>query len=156
MSTETKQDHRDPGVTVLLVAALAAVPVGALVAGIAALADGRDGALGAAVGAGMVLTVLVSGSFVVHVVSRVMPSASLLVALLTYALQIAVLGAVMLSFDRSGDLGETLHPEWLAAGLVVVTVTWVVAQIWAGSHSRVLLYDLPAAPASDREEAGAR
>ena len=102
------------------------------------------------------MTVLASGSFVVHVVARAMPSASLLVALLTYGLQITVLGAALLSFRRSGDLGETLHPEWLVAGVVAVTLTWVVAQIWSGARARVLLYDLPAVPASGREEAGAR
>ena len=88
MTTETKQVRRDPGLGVLLAAAVGAVPVGMLVALTGALVDGRPAALGAPVGAGLALTVLVTGSFVVHVVAHLMPSASLLVALLTYGLQL--------------------------------------------------------------------
>ncbi|WP_110182584.1 hypothetical protein [Nocardioides solisilvae] len=156
MTTETMQDHRDPGLGVLLQAALAACALGLLVVAVAAAAGGREAALGAATGAGSVLTVLVLGSFVVHVVAHAMPSASLLVALLTYGLQLVVLTAVLTSFDRSGALGETLHPQWLVGGVVTVVVAWVCAQVWLGSRARVLLYDVRPALPSGREEAGAR
>ncbi len=156
MTTELKQPRRDPGLGVLLTAALGAVPVGMLVAAGGALLDGRAAAAGAAVGAGLVLTVLAAGSFIVHVVARSMPSASLLVALLTYGLQLAVLTAVLVSFNRSGALGEDLHAGWLATGLIAVTLTWVVGQIVAGARARVPLFDLPEPAAADRREAGAR
>ena len=155
MTTESKLDIRDPGLGSLLAAALVALAVGLLVVVVAAFLGGRPESLGAAIGAAMVLTVLATGSFVVHVVARAMPPASLLVALLTYALQIAVLGAVLLSLQRSGALGDTVHAEWLATGLVAVTLTWVVAQIWASTRARVLLYDLPASsPVHKEVEAG--
>lgn len=156
MTTETKQVRRDPGLGVLSVAALAAVPVGLLVVVAGALVDGRPAALGAAVGAGLVLTVLVTGSFVVHVVAHLMPSASLLVALLTYGLQLVVLTAALVSFDRSGALGDEMQPGWLAAGLVAVTLAWVVGQIVLSARARVPLYDLPEPTVADRHEAGAR
>jgi ATP synthase protein I len=156
MSTETKQDQRDPGLAVLLSAALGAMGAGLVVVVLAAALGGRSEALGAAVGAGVVLTVLLTGSFAVHVVAHLMPSASLLVGLMTYGLQIAVLTAVLVSFDRSGALGDTLDGGWLFAGLLAVTVAWVCGQVWLGTRARIPLYDLPAPSASGRTEAGAR
>lgn len=156
MTTETKQVHRDPGLGVLLAAALGAVPVGMLVVASGAVVDGRPAALGAAVGAGLALTVLVTGSFVVHVVAHLMPSASLLVALLTYGLQLVVLTAALASLDRTGALGDEMRPGWLAAGLAAVTLAWVVGQIVLGARARVPLYDLPEPAVADRHEASAR
>lgn len=156
MTTETKHRPRDPGLGVLLGAASVALGAGALLVLVAGLTGGRPEALGAAVGAGATITVLAFGSFVVHVVATVMPSASVLVALLTYALQIVVLGAVFLGLSRSGELGEGVHREWLAAGLVAGTLVWTVAQIWLGARARIPLYDLPVHAAGEQREAGAR
>ncbi|WP_185995817.1 hypothetical protein [Nocardioides campestrisoli] len=156
MSTETTQDHRDPGLAVLLAAALAAVGVGLLAVAAAAVVDGRPAALGAAVGAGAVLTVLVFGSFAVHVVAQAMPSASLLVAILTYGLQIVALTAVMTSLDRNGSLGETVSGGWLVVGVVAITLAWVIAQVWFGARARIPAYDLREPATDDRQEAGAR
>ena len=156
MTTETKQHSRDTALGVLMAAALGAVFVGIATAVVGGLVDGRSAALGAAMGAGLALTVLASGSFAVHVVARVMPSASLLVALLTYGLQLTVLTAALVSFDRSGALGDELAPGWLAAGVVAVTAAWIVGQIILGARDRVLLYDLPEPVSPDSHEAGAR
>ena len=49
-----------------------------------------------------------------------------------------------------------MRPGWLAAGLVAVTLTWVVGQIVLGARARVPLYDLPEPVVADRHEASAR
>jgi ATP synthase protein I len=156
MTPESKRHPGDPGLVVLLGAALAAVGVGILVVALGAALGGRSGALGAAIGAGLVITVLALGSFVVHVVAAAMPSASLLVALLTYALQIAVMAAVFVSLDRSGDLGPVVDREWLAGGVIAGTLVWVAAQTWLSTKARIPLYDLPQPAPSSREEVRAR
>jgi hypothetical protein len=75
---------------------------------------------------------------------------------LTYGLQLTVLTGALVSFDRSGALGDQLAPGWLAAGVVAVTAAWIVGQIVLGARDRVLLYDLPEPVSPDSHEAGAR
>ncbi len=156
MPRTSQRQPGDPGLGVLLGAVLAAVGAGIAVVALAALTGGRPSALGAAIGAGLVITVLALGSFVVHVVAAAMPSASLLVALLTYGLQLAVLIAVFAALDRSGDLGTVVSRGWLAAGVIVGTGVWIAAQTWLSTKARIPLYDLADPAASEREEAGAR
>ena len=58
-----------------------------------------------------------------------MPAASLLVALLTYTLQLLVLALVLAGLNRSGLLDDALDRRWLAAAVIAGTVAWMVAQI---------------------------
>ena len=74
--------------------ALAAVAVP-----LAALASGAPAASGAAIGAGMVLVFFGFGAMTVNAVAAVSPAASLLVALLTYVLQVVAVGMVFLALD---------------------------------------------------------
>ena len=125
-----------------------------------AIASGSTAAYGALSGAALALGVFMVGSFSVDAVARVMPSASLLVAMLTYTLQVVVMAIAFVALNRSGLLDETLDRRWLATGVIAVTVTWLVGQVWLTSRARIPIYDLPASPVSggagDRPEAGAR
>jgi len=152
----TPRTRRDGGTSVLVGAGLGTVLAGLLATLLGAVVGGSPAAYGALVGTALVVLVFAGGSFAVNEVARILPAASLLVALITYGLQLVVLAAVFTGFARSGALGGSLHAEWLAAGVVGGTLAWVAAQTWLSTRARIPLYDLPAADPSDREEAGAR
>ena len=75
-------------------AVAAALLVGLLAVLTGALVGGSPAALGAAVGSGMVLVFFGFGALTVNAVASVSPAASLLVALLTYTLEVVAVGVV--------------------------------------------------------------
>ena len=125
---------------------------------VAALVSGAPGASGAAIGAGMVLVFFGFGAMTVSAVAAVSPAASLLVALLTYVLQVLAVGVVFVALRNSGAMGSTVDPGWVAGGLIAATVCWLATQVVAATRSRQPLYDLPPRPsheAGDGTEASA-
>lgn len=114
---------------------------------IAALAAGSAAALGAVVGFLLVLGFFGLGAALVNAVASVSPTASLLVALLTYTLEVVALGAVFVALRRSGALAETVDPGWVGSVVIAATLVWLVAQTIAEARSRQPIYD---------EEASAR
>ena len=149
MTTESKPSTRT-GVPPLLGAlASGAVAVLVLVV-VAALTDDRPAVVGAAVGGVLTLAVFALGIAVVGMVARLLPSASLLVALMTYALQLLVLALVVTAIDRAGVDAETLSRGWFTAAVIVVALAWMVGQLVAATRQRIPLYDAPSeAPATD-------
>lgn len=155
MTTESKTGPRT-GLSPVLgalaagtVAVLVLVVVGALVAG-------RPGAVGAAAGGVLTLAVFALGLAAVGFVARLLPGASLLVALMTYALQLLVLFVTVAAIDEA-DLGaDTLSRGWFAAAVVVVTLTWVVGQLVAVTRQRIPVYDLSSAGAPTDHPGGER
>lgn len=155
MTTETLERPTSPGTRVLGGAMLAAFGVSALVTLVAALVGGSDALAGAAVGGFSLAVVMAFGTYVVHVASDAVPSLSLMVAIMTYALQIAMMIAFFLVLDRSGALGEQVHGTWLVVGVVASSLTWSTAQIWFSTRARIPLYDLSRPGPSRTQEAGA-
>lgn len=127
----------------LLGPAVAAAVVGMVLVVAGAVAGGSDAALAAAVGAIAVTAVFTFGNLTVGLVARLMPSLSLVFALLTYALQLAVVTAVFAGLARSGALDERMDRTWLAVGVIAATLAWTLAQVVVNMRARVLLYDLP-------------
>lgn len=148
MTTESKKDPRASGTRVLLFAALAALSLGLAGALLGALADGSSAAYGALVGTALVLVVLGFGSTVVNAVATVMPTASLMVALLTYTLQVVLMGLVFAALSGSGLLDDTLDREWLAGVVIIGTFVWLTAQLVLTTRMRIPVYDLPAGKSS--------
>lgn len=148
MTTESKTGPRN-GLSPLLGAlASGAVMVVVLIV-VAALASGRPGVVGAAVGGVLALTVFTLGVAVVGSVARLLPSASLLVALMTYVLQLLVLALVVAALDGADLDAQTLSRGWFAAAVIVATLTWVVGQLAAATRQRIPVYDTSAgSPAS--------
>jgi len=144
MTTESHRDTR-PGGAVLVGAAVAALAVGLLFTLVAGLISGPTAALSAAVSTGLVVVVIGFGVFVLNTVASIMPSATVLVALVTYALQLVVLAAVALSLIRNGVLDETLDRRWFGGGVALTTAAWMVAQIVAATKARIPVYDIPEA-----------
>lgn len=144
MTTESHRDLR-PGGAVLIRAAVAALGTGLVLTVGAGLVSGSTAALSAAVSTGLVVIVIGFGVLVLNTVASVMPSSTVLVALVTYALQLVVLAAVALSLIRNGVLDETLDRRWFGGGVALTTAAWMVAQIVAVTHARIPVYDLPEA-----------
>lgn len=148
MTTESKKDPRASGTRVLLLAALAALSLGLVGALVGALTDGSAAAYGALVGTVLVLVVLGFGSTVVNAVATVMPAASLMVALLTYLLQVVLMALVFAALSGSGLLDDTLDREWLAGVVIVGTFVWLTAQLVLTTRMRIPAYDLPVGESS--------
>jgi ATP synthase protein I len=124
--------------------AIAAGLVGVAATATAAAASGGPGIRGALIGAGLVLGTFGFGAMTVNAVASVMPSASLLVALLTYTLQIALLGLVFWGLTSSGATEDAIDPTWLGGTAVSATVAWLIGQITGAMRARQPIYDLDA------------
>jgi hypothetical protein len=134
---------------------LVALTLAVVATGVAAVVSGPSGAAGAAIGAGMVLLFFGTGAFVVNAVASVSPAAALLVALLTYLLQVVLVAVVLIALDRSGLLGSTVDRGWAAGSVIAATLVWSATHIISVGRSRQPLYDLPER-VSEGEEASAR
>ena len=142
MTTESQTDPRQ-GLSPVL-GALGAGTVAVLVLlVVSGLADGRPAVVGVVTGGVLTLVVFALGVAVVGFVARLLPGASLLVALMTYALQLLVLALVVAAIDGAQLSAATLSRGWFAAAVIAVTLTWVVGQLVAATRQRIPLYDTP-------------
>jgi ATP synthase protein I len=98
--------------------------VGVALVVVAALAGGRPQMVGA--GAGTVLVCVFFGFGVLNtaVAAAYAPQASLLVALLTYVVQVVGLALVLLWVTRSDLVPGTLDDRWLAGSVITGTLVW--------------------------------
>jgi ATP synthase protein I len=131
---------------------VASTIVGLVLVVLGAFLSGADAAAAAAIGAVAVTLVFAFGATTVGVVARMVPSLSLLLALITYALQLAVVTAVFAALANGGALDATVNRTWLAGAVIASTLVWTVALVVANMRARVLLYDVP----SQRMEANVR
>lgn len=138
--------------------------IGAALALAGALTVGAPAVLGAAIGTVLVCVFFGAGVFVLDVVASLAPAASLLVALLTYTLQVVLVGLVFVALSRSGLLEESVDARWLGGSVIAGTLAWLVAQVVASTRVRIPVYELGdskgfsqgSAEASRAEEAGER
>ncbi len=134
---------RPYGAAALGLAVLAGSAAGAAAAVAGLVIGGGSGALGALVGAGVALLVLATGFAVVDLVAGLLPAASLLVAVLTYSLQLGLLALLLAAFRGSDDVADVVDARWLAVGVIAVALAWTVCLVVHAMRARVPLYDLP-------------
>jgi ATP synthase protein I len=115
--------------------------VGTTAAVVGALATGTPALVGAAIGTAMVCLFFGGGAIVLDAVAALAPAASLLVALLTYTLQVVLVGAVFVGLRRSGLLEQTIDPRWLGGTVIAATLTWLTAQVVASMRTRIPVYE---------------
>jgi ATP synthase protein I len=106
------------GAGLAVVSALVAVTVGG-----AAVVGDRPQVLGALVGAAIVAGFFLFGGLTIGLVVAVAPRASLLVALLTYTLQVAVLAVVFVALSRS--VSAQVDLAWVSWTVVAGSLAWV-------------------------------
>lgn len=145
---------------VLLLAVVLVAATLAVLAGIGALVAGAPAAWGALVGGSIALLFLALGSLVVSLAAAWAPAMSLLVAMMTFTLQVLLAGLVFWALGDSALVARHLSTTWLAGGVVVAALSWTVAQVVTSVRARVAVYDieLPGAPgaASGPRKAGVR
>lgn len=137
------KETRDSGLRMLVRVAVVSAFVGLVVTVLAALLSGSEAAGGALVGTALVVGIFSFGAFSVHMVSEVMPSASLLVALVTYTLQVVLMLLAFVALNTSGALDDGLDPLWLGCTVIVGTFCWLVVQVILTMRRRIPVYDLP-------------
>jgi ATP synthase protein I len=143
MTTETMPHTPFTGVRVLLGSATAALVCGLLTVLIGGLVAGPEAAMGALAGTLLMVAVFGFGALAVNAVAGVLPSAALLVALLTYTLQIVLLAVVFWAVTTSPTLADELDRRWLGGAIIAATTGWVVTQIVLTVRQRIPAYDLP-------------
>lgn len=140
MTTESKNRTRS-GLSPLTGALVSGLVAILLLGLLAAVLDGRPAVAGTLLGGGVTLAVFALGTGVVSLVASLAPAASLLVALMTYVLQLLALALVVVTIERA-DLGaETLARGWFAAGVIAVTLLWMAGQLVAATRRRIPVYD---------------
>lgn len=143
MTTENRARTPDWGTAALVKTALVTAVVGLMVTLAGALVVGSAAAYGAAIGTVLVLAVFGFGTFTVNAVAAVMPAASLLVALLTYTLQVVAMALAFVALSRSGLFDESVDRTWLGCTVIACTLMWMMAQLVASTSRRIPIYDLP-------------
>lgn len=163
---QTTRSGPRPGAVgpVVRVAGVTTLGLGALLALVGGLVTGSPAVLGVLIGTAMVCVFFGFGAVVLDLVAAVAPAASLLVALLTYSLQVVLVGLVFVALGRSGLLEDAVHARWLGGAVIAGTLAWLAAQVVASMRVRIPVYDLahsetdagtPVEP-SGAEEAGER
>lgn len=122
-------------------AATIALLVGLSMSALGALLSGSEAALGALLGTLVSVAVLFGGSIAVDLVAGALPSASLLVALLTYSLQLVILGVFFLAVQRSAEMQGEIERAWIGFAVIAVTVAWMVAQILLTARRRIPAFE---------------
>lgn len=147
MDQALQHTTRHRGMTALLGGAAASVGLGLLLALGGWLLVDRAAGLGALVGALVVVVIAAGGTVLVNAVAGLLPSASLLFALVTYTLQLMLLLLAFVGLERSGWLGPTLDRQWLGGAAIVVTLAWLGTQLVLAARARIPAFDLsPASP----------
>lgn len=141
---QTRRTTRESGVTLLLRSGAVTLVVGGLIALLGWLVQGAAAGLGVLVGTGLVVAVCAGGALLVNTVAGALPSASLLVALLTYTLQVMALLLAFVALERSGLLDGSLDRTWVGVSAIAATLGWLVAQVVLTFRTRIPTYDLPA------------
>jgi len=135
-------------------AALAVLFVGIAATVAAAVFDTSAAVLGAGIGAALVLFFFGFGALTVNLVAGRLPSAALLVAVLTYTLEVVLLAVVFLALNGSGATDEDVDATWLGLTVIAGTLTWTFAQIVGATRARQPVFDLPQSDGRSVEEPG--
>jgi len=103
-----------------------------------AVFGGLTGALGAAVGVGIVVASFTVSSLVIAWADSVHPTLVLPVGMFTYILKFTAIGFAMAAVVASGWDGLTA----LGVGVAVATIGWATAQAWWVWHARIPYVDV--------------
>ncbi len=150
MTTNTAPAERAP--RVLHAAVLWVLVSTAVITVAGAVTQGRTGALSALLGSGIVLVFFIFGAVVVGAASQLAPQTALLVAMVTYTLQVVLVALIFAALTEADAFDTALSPGWLAGALIVDTFAWMAGQLIATLRAPIPPWD---GPVSDGQEAGA-
>ncbi|MEI7442828.1 MAG: hypothetical protein WCK30_04665 [Actinomycetes bacterium] len=118
-----------------VVAAILAVVLGGIV-------KGSAGAIGALIGGAIVVVFFTIGQVVLNNVIKSNPSMAMSVAMLMYLVKVAVLFALMLAFKHT----TAFNTKVFASTILLCTLVWTAAEMWAFSTGKVLYVDPGSSP----------
>ncbi len=126
---------------VLRSAVLPSLVVGALCSVVALLVDGDEGFLGAAVGALCVVAFFGFGQLVLQVFRDIAPSLLLVIALMTYLLQVVALVAVYVAIQDNQAWQAAISTTALGVTAIVTTMVWMAGLVHAARRERIPLFE---------------
>lgn len=129
MTTIAAPQERTP--RVLRAGALGVLLTTTITVVLAALISDAAGVRAALLGGGMVLVFFAFGAVVVGTAARLAPGTAILVALMTYTLQVLLVGLVFAALTTSDAFDASLREGWLAAALIAGTFSWMGGQLLA-------------------------
>lgn len=132
----------DPAAAMLRGAMIPTVAVGVLGVIVFALVSGSDGAVGALIGAGLVLLFFGIGQLVLGRAIGKEPVIVLFVAMTLYTVKILLIGGSLLLLDATGTLDGVADKLALAVTTIACALAWSVGQILGATRARIPLYDL--------------
>ncbi|MGW5656528.1 hypothetical protein [Streptomyces humi] len=121
-------------VRILAQAAVPTAAVGVLAAVVGGVVAGGKGAIGALVGAVIVILFMGIGLYVLQRTARSMPQLFQMMGLMLYAAQLLLLFVFMAMFKNT----TLFNPRAFAITLVVATLTWIAAQTRAHMKAKIL------------------
>ncbi|MCG7205987.1 hypothetical protein [Streptomyces arenae] len=121
-------------VRILAQAAVPTAAVGVLAAVVGGVVAGGKGAIGALVGAVIVILFMGIGLYVLQRTARSMPQLFQMMGLMLYAAQLLLLFIFMAMFKNT----TLFNPRAFAITLVVATLTWIAAQTRAHMKAKIL------------------
>lgn len=127
MTTIAAPQERTP--RVLRAGVLGVLAATAVVTVVALLAADGSAVRSALVGGGLVVVFFAFGAVNVGIAARIAPGTAMLVALVTYTMQVVLVLLAFVALRRSDAFEETLTEGWLAAGLIIGTLVWMTAQV---------------------------
>ncbi|NYG60584.1 ATP synthase protein I [Nocardioides daedukensis] len=142
MTTELKRSSAAHGGSALLGAGLTALVLGLGTALVGVLVSGSSALLGALIGTAIIIGVFGTGALAVDLISRTMPTMSLLVALMTYLLQVIGMGLIFVALKASGALDSAVDARWLGGVVIAGTLVWLTVQVVLATRLRLPVYDL--------------
>ena len=129
MTTETPRQQpamRVPGVGWALFVTLL---VGVSAAGLALATAGSSELLGALAGTALVAVFFVFGMVNTALAAAFAPRASLMVAMLTYTVQVVALGLLLVALTRSQAAADRVDLSWLGGAVIAGALGWTVALV---------------------------
>jgi len=114
---------------------------GLICIGAATLVWGRAGLYGALGGMLLVVTFLGLGQLTLQLASVVNPSFQLVIAVLTYGLQVVALLAVYAAFQNSLAWTEAISSAAVGVTIMVCAVVWSAGRVVAATKERAPLFD---------------
>ncbi|MBA2444367.1 MAG: hypothetical protein H0V49_03430 [Nocardioidaceae bacterium] len=104
--------------------------------------DGVAGVAGAALGMSLVIGFFGLGRFVLELMRVTEASIYLIIALLTYGLQVVALLALFAGFQRNPSWGTRISTTALGVTVIVCTLVWTTGLVVAARRERTPLYEL--------------
>lgn len=152
MTTAPLRQHPSPRVPGAGRALVATLVVAGVAAGLALLVAGRSEVVGALVGAAVVAGFFLFGMVNTALAAAFAPRTALVVALLTYTVQVVGLGLLLVALTRSDESARSIDVQWLGGTVIAGALTWTVALVTDALRGSTPVATLPRAPSDLRSE----